>query len=211
VTLESRFHDVITTEEQFRAVIGSPTARTVAKELAYLDDFAQTFIARSPFVLIASSDADGRIDVSPKGDPAGFVRILDDRTLAVPDRPGNRRADTFRNLLENDHVGLLFMVPGKQETLRVSGRAIIVRDACLRDTMAVGGKAPDFAIVVSVDQVFFQCAKCMVRSSLWQPEGWPPLEGLPSQAETIVSAAKLDISVAQMQAIIDDDREKRLY
>ena len=106
------------------------------------------------------------MDISPKGDPAGFVQVLDERTLAIPDRPGNRRADTFNNILQNDRVGLLFLIPGKQETLRVSGRAIIVRNLGLREQMAVGGKIPDFAIIITVDQAFFHCPKCMIRSHL---------------------------------------------
>lgn len=209
--LTSRFRDVVTTEEQFRAVMGYPAPRTVKKELTHLDEFCRVFIGRSPFVVISSCGADGRMDVSPRGDPPGFVQVLDEHTVAIPDRPGNRRADTFKNILEHDHVGLLFFVPGKQETLRVSGRAIVVRDAELRTTMAVGGKLPDFAIVVGVEQAFFQCAKCIVRSNLWNRDAWPALDGLPSQAETIVAAANLDISVSEMQAIIDDDRKARLY
>jgi PPOX class probable FMN-dependent enzyme len=209
--LSARFREVVTSEAQFRAVMGHPAPRTLDKELAYLDDFCRTFISRSPFVVISSCDAEGRMDVSPRGDPAGFVRVLDEHTLAIPDRPGNRRADTFKNILQNEHVGLLFMIPGKHETLRVSGRAIVVRDADLRETMAVGGRLPDFAIVVAVEQAFFQCAKCMIRSNMWNTKAWPPLAGLPSQAETIVAAARLDISVDEMQAIIDKDRETRLY
>lgn len=209
--LKSRFREVITSEAQFRAVMGFPAPRTLKKELSTLDEFCLAFIGRSPFVVISSCDAEGRMDVSPRGDPPGFVQVLDRRTLAIPDRPGNRRADTFKNLLENDHLGLLFFVPGKQETLRVSGRAIIVRDADLRALMAIGGKPPDFAIVVAVEQAFFQCAKCVIRSNLWNTTAWPSLSGLPDQAETIVAAAKLDISVSEMQAIIDEDRETRLY
>ena len=209
--VNSGFKDIITSEEQFRAVMGYPAPRTLRKELSYLDEFCRTFIARSPFVVISSCDADGRMDVGPRGDPPGFVQVLDEHTLAIPDRPGNRRADTFKNILQNDHVGLLFFIPGKQETLRVSGRASIVRDTELRTTMEVSGKPPDFAIVVAVEQAFFQCAKCIIRSNLWNKEAWPALTGLPSQAETIVAAAKLDISVQEMQAIIDEDRKTRLY
>jgi uncharacterized protein len=209
--LRSRFQDVIQSEAEFRAVMGYPAPRTLEKELSYLDDFCRTFISRSPFVVISSCDAAGRMDISPRGDPPGFVRVLDPRTLVIPDRPGNRRADTFRNLLENDHVGLLFFVPGKQETLRVSGHAVIVRDAEVRAAMAIDGKAPDFAIAVAVEQAFFQCAKCIIRSGLWRPDAWPSVNGLPSQAETIVAAAKLDMSVDEMQAIIDDDQRTRLY
>lgn len=209
--LRSRFSEVVASEEQLRAVMGEPIPAVMRKELAALDAHARAFIASSPFVLIGTSGADGRLDVSPKGDPPGFVQVLDDATLAIPDRPGNRRADTFTNLLANDRIALFFVVPGKQETLRVGGRAVIVRDAALRDRMAVRGKAPDFAIVVAIDQMFFHCAKCVIRSNLWKPEAWPSAAGLPSLAEALVSAAKLDITVKEQQTMIDEDEAKNLY
>ena len=209
--LQSRFCDVIRTEEELRAVMGNPSALVTRKELNELDSHAREFIGRSPFLLIGTSGADGRIDMSPKGDPPGFVHVLDEKTLAIPDRLGNRRADTFSNLLVNDQIGLIFLIPGKQETLRISGRAIIVRDPSIREEMAVGGKLPEFAIVVEVDQMFFHCAKCMIRSNLWKPECWPTLSGLPSLAETMVSAGRLHQSVQEMQAIVDNDALTRLY
>ena len=207
----ARFNDLVGSEEQFRAVMGNPMPPVVKKEIAYIDANCRTFIAKCPFVVIASSDGEGRMDISPKGDPEGFVQVLDERTLAIPDRPGNRRADTFKNILQNDRVGLLFLIPGKQETLRVSGRAIIVRDLSLREQMAVGGKIPDFAIVVTVDQAFFHCPKCMIRSHLWSPETWPDKTGLPSLAEAVVAAGKLDVSVEYVQEMIDHDAKTRLY
>ena len=151
------------------------------------------------------------MDISPKGDPAGFVRVLDDHTLAIPDRPGNRRADTFHNILQNPHVGLIFMIPGKKETLRVSGSAKIVRDEGLRHSMAMRGKAPDLALAVHVEEAFFHCAKCIVRSKLWTPDDWPSLDGLPSLAETMIDAAKIDSPVQAVQAIIEEDEKDRLY
>jgi len=151
------------------------------------------------------------MDISPKGDPPGFVQVLDERTLVIPDRPGNRRGDTFKNILQNDRVGLFFLIPGKQETLRVSGRAMIVRDLSLREQMAVGGKNPDFAIVVTVEQAFFHCPKCMIRSHLWTSETWPDQTGLPSLAEAVVAAGKLDVSVEHVQEMIDHDAKTRLY
>ena len=209
--LQARFKEVITTEEQLRAVLGSPWAGVVNKEIQTLDAHAKTFIGRSSFLIIGTADADGQIDLSPKGDPPGFVQVLDDKTLAIPDRLGNRRADTFRNLLANDRIGLIFFIPGKQETLRVSGRALIVRDEAVRAPLAVRGKLPEFAIVVTVEQMFFHCAKCVIRSKLWQPDAWPDLAGLPSLAETMVSAGKLDLSVVEMQAGIDHDAATRFY
>lgn len=209
--LRSRFSEVVTTEEQFRAVMGEPPPSVIAKEISSLDSHARAFIARSPFLVIGSCGADGRLAISPKGDPPGFVQVLDESTLAIPERLGNRRADTFRNLLSNDRVGLIFLIPGKQETLRIGGRAIIVRDESLRGRMALRGKLPDFAIVVEVDQMFFHCAKCVIRSGLWQPERWPELAELPSLAETMVSAGKLQRTVAEQQALIDKDADTRLY
>jgi uncharacterized protein len=211
VDLSTRFADVVMSEGQFRAVMGDISVRAARKEIAFLDGHCRAFIARSPFVLVSSSDADGRMDVSPKGDPPGFVQVLDDRTLAIPDRLGNRRADTFKNVLQRDAVGLLFLVPGKRETLRVSGRAIIVRDRALRESMVVSGKLPDFALVVGVEQVMFHCAKCMIRSNLWNPAAWPELNGLPSMAEALVAAGKLDASVEEVNAIIEEDYVARLY
>ena len=209
--LQSRFREVVTTEEHFRSVMGHPSALVTRKELNELDSHAREFIGRAPFLLIGTSGADGRIDMSPKGDPPGFVHVLDEKTLAIPDRLGNRRADTFMNLLVNDQIGLIFFIPGKQETLRVSGRAIIVRDLSVRERMMVGDRLPEFAIIVAVDQMFFHCAKCIIRSSLWKPESWPALTGLPSLAETMVSAGKLRESVQEMQAIVDKDATTRLY
>ncbi len=209
--LRSRFLDVVQSEADLRSVIGEPTPLVIQKELNELDTHARQFIEKSPFLIVATSGADGKLDASPKGDPAGFVRVLDAKTLAIPDRPGNRRADTFRNLIANDRIGLIFLIPGKQETLRVSGRAIIVRDFSIREQLKVKDKLPDLAIIVAVDQMFFHCAKCMIRSGLWAPESWPAASGLATLAETLVSAAKPDESVQQLQARIDQDAVTNLY
>jgi PPOX class probable FMN-dependent enzyme len=205
------FAEIITSEHELRAVMGEPMPRSVQKEISYLDKNCLAFIAKSPFVLVASCDAQGRLDVSPKGDPAGFVQVLDERTLAIPDRPGNQRADTFSNVLQNPRVGLLFLIPGKQETLRVNGRAVIVRDLAVRERMAVRGKAPQLALVVSVEEAFIHCTKCMLRSHLWEREFWPDPAGVPSQARFLVDHAKLPESVEQVQASLDETRKTRLY
>jgi uncharacterized protein len=206
------FRDVISSVEGLEAVLGRPGPRVLAKVTDRIDGLGRAFIARSPFVLVASSDGEGNFDVSPKGDPPGFVRVLDDgRALAIPERPGNRRADTFRNVLRNPRVGLIFLVPGKAETLRVSGTASVVRDAALRERMAVDGKAPELALVVSVREAFVHCTKCVVRSGLWEPGRWPPLDGVPSLAEMMVAHGRLADSVPEMQAVIDNDAATRLY
>jgi PPOX class probable FMN-dependent enzyme len=206
-----QFKDVVTDPDQFRALMGEPPPPCVAKTIATLDRHCRTFIGRSPFVLIASANARGQMDISPKGDAPGFVRVLDDKTLAVPDRPGNRRADTFTNILQNPRVGLIFLIPGKSETLRISGSASIVRDADLRASMAARGKTPDFALVLDVEEAFFHCSKCIVRSNLWTPQAWPELDGLPSLAQTMVDAAALPMPVDALQAIITQDEAERLY
>ncbi len=207
----NRFSDVIASPEALEAVLGRPNERVAAKVIDSLDIHCRRFIARSPFVLVGSSDAAGNIDVSPKGDPPGFVRVLDDKTLAVPERPGNRRADTFRNVLQTPRVGLIFLIPGKRETLRVSGEAMIVRDADLRQSLAVNGRVPELALVVQVREAFFHCAKCMIRAGLWEPAKWPSLEGLPTLAEAAIAHAKLSHTVEQIQGFIDIDERTRLY
>ena len=207
----AHFNDVIETREQFRSIMGEPSDKVTRKSLSALDKHCGVFIGRAPFMLIASSDAQGNTDVSPKGDPVGFVKIIDKTTLAIPDRLGNRRADTIENILQNPNVGLIFLIPGKTETLRVSGTAQVVRDRDLCDSMAVKDKSPDFAIVVSVKEAFFHCSKCMIRSKLWQTDHWPNLDGLPRLAETMVDAGKLELSESEMHEIVVNDELARLY
>jgi hypothetical protein len=179
--------------------------------VSVLDDHCRAFIAKSPFVLLASSDQMGNIDVSPKGDPAGFVKVLDDKTLVLPDRPGNRRADSLTNILQDDRVGLLFLIPGKRETLRVNGRAKIVRDTWVRQELAVQDKLPDLAVVVTVEEAFMHCAKSLIRSHLWEPESWPDLDGIASLAQVLVDHANLTCSVDEFQEIIDHSYRNTLY
>jgi uncharacterized protein len=202
--------EVLSTEDEIEAAIGKPAPRMLAKVVDSLDDICRAFIARSPFVVVASSDSKGRLDVSPKGDLPGFVQILDGRTIAIPERPGNRRADTFRNVLQNPRVGLMFIVPGKGETLRVSGTACVVRDAWLRERMAVAGRLPELALVVKVEEAFIHCTKCMVRSRMWQPDTWNAA-GLASAVEALVVHSRLDMTVAELQSLYENDLRTRLY
>ena len=207
-----KFNDIVRSEADLRALMGGPVAPPVVeKTLSALDRHCLAFIERSPFVLIASSNAEGRMDISPKGDAPGFVRVLDEHTLAIPDRPGNQRFDTFRNLFESPRVGLIFLIPGKRETLRISGKAEVVRDSELLTTLAANGRVPALAIAVRVDEAFFHCAKCIIRSHLWQPEQWPPLEGLPTLAQAMKDAASIPAPVEVVEGIIREDEEKRLY
>jgi hypothetical protein len=162
-----RFDEIVTNEADLRKIVGPPNRWFTSKVLQRLDRRCQDFIAASPFVVIGSGDPLGMVDLSPKGDRAGFVRCLDDRTLAIPDRQGNRRVDTLSNVLQNPGVGLIFFVPGQRETLRVGGRAIVVRDREIRGAMTERGRVPDLAMVVEVERAFFHCGKCITRSKLW--------------------------------------------
>ncbi len=180
----TRFNEVITSEEQLRDIFGWPAERAVKKELQQLDKHCRAIIEKSPFVLFASSDGT-RCDVSPKGDAPGFVQVLDDKTVAIPDLPGNSRLDTLSNFIANPQVGMLFLVPGMNETLRINGRVTLVRDADLLESMSVGGKLPKLAIVVHVEEVFTHCPKAFIRSSLWNNETWSDRSEIASYAEIL--------------------------
>lgn len=209
--MDGRFEEVITSRERLREIIQLPSHLVARKAIDHIDDICRRFIAASPFVMVATRGADGRLDLSPKGDPAGFVTVLDDHTLAIPDRYGNNRLDTFENLLNHAEVGLFFIIPGNNDTLRVSGKGQIVIDRPLQDKLAVNGKAPTLVLIVTVEEAFTHCPKCMVRSKLWKPQEWPDRTNVPTLAEAMVAHAKLSESVAEMQAIIDNDGATRLY
>jgi PPOX class probable FMN-dependent enzyme len=206
------FHDVVTSEDDLRTLIGVPSAIAIAKQVHILDARCREFIAHSPFLLVATSDASGRCDVSPKGDAAGFVHVVDDLHLAIPDRPGNKRLDGMRNILANPRVGLLFLVPGRLETLRVNGRACIARDEELLERTAVQGKRPQVAIGVEVEEVFMHCGKASLRSHLWQPDRWPDISALsPAACMLLEHARPAGMTVEQMEHRLQDAYEKMLY
>jgi hypothetical protein len=206
------FTHLVTSERELRELIPPPTGRPVLKERRTLDEHCRALIARSPFVLIGTAGADGRCDVSPKGDVPGFVHVLDDRRLVIPDRPGNRRLDGMRAILENPHVGLLFLVPGKEETLRVNGRAVITRDPALLARFAVDGKTPLLALGVEVEECFMHCAKAFKRSRLWQPATWPDPSALPSLGQILFDQIKPDgTTAAAIDREIQEGYASRLY
>jgi PPOX class probable FMN-dependent enzyme len=200
----------ITSETELRELLGAPKPRAVTKERVLLHEMDREWLAASPFCLIATSDAAGNCDVSPKGDPAGFVHVIDDTTIAIPERPGNRRADGFHNILGNPHVGLIFLVPGRRETLRVNGRARLVRDAPFFDEMVVKGHRPIMALVVEIEQIFFHCAKAFMRSSLWQPETWDP-DVLPSHAHIVKSVQPTEESIEELERYYGPEYAEQLY
>ncbi|MEG3633136.1 pyridoxamine 5'-phosphate oxidase family protein [Micromonospora palythoicola] len=174
----------ITSAAELTDLLGTPGPRAVAKERTQLHERDRQWLAASPFCLVATAGADGTCDVSPKGDPAGFAHVLDERTIAIPERPGNKRADGYRNILTNPHVGLIFLIPGRTDTLRINGRARLLRDAPWFDAMVVKGHRPVLAVLVEIEQIFYHCAKAFLRSQLWQPETWPP-DPLPRRARLV--------------------------
>jgi len=206
------FRDAITSAEELRTLVGRPSELAIRKEIAHLDAHCRAFIARSPFVLIATAGANGRCDVSPKGDPPGFVHVLDEHRLVIPDRPGNKRLDGMQNLLENPHVGLLFLIPGLEETLRVNGRGWIIRDEEILARCAVQDKRPVLALGVYVEECFLHCAKAFKRSHLWQPDRWPDRTGLATPSQMLVDQARpADMTAAEMDRYLAESYAKRLY
>lgn len=175
----------IGSEQALRELYGHPGERAVAKEPPRLDAHCRAFIAHAPFLVMGTADADGRCDVSPKGDAPGFVQVLDDRRLAIPDRPGNNRLDGLRNVLDNPHVALIFFIPGREDTLRVNGRAAISRDEALLDRLAVEGKRPQTVLLVEVEQAFMHCPRAFKRAGLWDPQRWPDASAVASMQRMI--------------------------
>ena len=179
------FKDVVTSKQELRAIFGEPSERAVLKCRSSLDEHSRAFIGASPFVLLATSNAAGQCDVSPKGDAPGFVLVLDDTHLVVPDRPGNNRTDGMTNILENPHIGMIFLVPGRGDTLRVNGRASIIRDQEILARLSVRGKLPKVALGVEVEEAYLHCPKAFLRSSLWDPSTWVDPQKLPSFAQML--------------------------
>ena len=194
-----------------RAAIGEPSELVQSKILRCLDTHCRAFIERAPFVVVATIGADGRADVSPRGDPAGFVRTVDDRTLAIPERPGNKLIDSLRNVVDTGAVGLLFLVPGVGETLRVNGTAYVSDDAELLASLAVNGRTPRLAIVVEIEEAFLHCAKAFIRSRLWDPAMQIDRKELPTLARMIHDQLALQQPVEELDAYVEDSYRTTLY
>jgi uncharacterized protein len=204
----------ITTEDELRAVIGGfPQTRAATKVHARLHPLEVEWLRLSPFCVIATSDLAGNCDASPKGDPAGrLIHVLDPGTVAIGERPGNKRSDGYLNLLSNPHVGILSLIPGRRDTLRINGRATLVRDAPFFDDLTVRGSRPVLAMIVQIDQVFSHCAKAFMRSHLWDPETWPAEDALPSVAELCKLIQDPAESLEELQAhYAPENYEKKLY
>ncbi len=200
----------VSSEAELRDLLGEPAARSVTKERPRLHQRDREWLAASPFCLIATADDGGRCDVSPKGDPPGFTYLIDDRTIAIPDRPGNRRADGFRNVLANPYAGTIYLVPGRTETLRINGRARLLRDAPFFDEMIVKGHRPRLALVIDIETIFFHCAKAFMRSKLWRPETWHP-DALPPHATIVKDVQDTAETLEELQRHYGPSYEDLLY
>ena len=203
--------EVITDRTRLRELLPEYDGPFIFKVANCVTELARRYIAASPFIVIATIGKDGRIDVSPKGDPPGFVEVFDDYTLIIPDRLGNHRLDSFENLLFNPSIAIIFFIPGNTETLRISGSARIVRDLAIQERHAVNGKPPELALVVEVSEAFMHCSKAFVRSRMWKPAQWPDRKGVPSLAEWAADISKPVDTIAQLQQHADDDVRDRLY
>jgi PPOX class probable FMN-dependent enzyme len=202
----------ITSADDLRELIGAPEAPALKKQIDILDEHCRQFIALSPLLFIASSNREGFCDVSPKGDSPGFVRVLSDTLLAIPERAGNRRTDTMRNILENPHVGLIFVIPGVREALRVNGVAGIYRDPELLEAMAVQGKVPLVAIGVEAREVFLHCGRALVRAHVWEADTWPAPEARPSAAQIFADHIRLPgVTREVAERVLEEGYTKALY
>lgn len=197
--------DALARADQLRELYPRPSPHALRKETDRLTEETRALIGCSPLVFIGSADADGRADVTPRGGPAGFVSVLDERTLAIPDATGNKRLDTLHNVLETGRVGLLFLVPGRPTTLRVNGRACVSARPELLARLTPVGRPPVTAIVVEVEQVYPHCPKSLMRANAWQPERWPPADAQPTSAQ--VTLAQLDLPGLTIDQVEEAERE----
>lgn len=202
--------NTISNPQQLRDTYGEPGDLARRKELSRLDPHCRRFIQASPFLVIATADDNGKCDASPRGDAPGFVAIVDDHTLIIPDRPGNRRTDTLSNILSTAQVGLIFFVPGMNETLRINGSATITTDMALLEPLAVRGKVPISGIVVNVEEAFLHCAKALIRSNLWNPEKHIERSSFPSLGRMIADQVE-GVDAEAAEQVVQESIEKRLY
>ncbi|WP_169978483.1 MSMEG_1061 family FMN-dependent PPOX-type flavoprotein [Tautonia rosea] len=207
------FKNRVTSAEELAEVIGSPSELVIKKQLSELDGHMSRFIAESPFVLIGTVGRDGSCDVSPRGDaPGSLAAVRDARTLLIPERRGNRRADSLRNIIETGRAALLFLIPGVGETLRVNGRACVIRDEEVLAPLAVEGKTPLVGVVIEVDECFFQCAKALIRSKLWEPSATGRKSSVPTLAEILVDQTRIEgQTVGSLSEAIETSYKNHLY
>ncbi|HWD80418.1 MAG TPA: pyridoxamine 5'-phosphate oxidase family protein [Kribbella sp.] len=200
----------ITSYDELREVVPQPLAAAAGKTRKELHELDRQWLAASPFVLIATSDAQGNCDVSPKGDPAGFTKIFDSSTIAIPERAGNRRVDGFTNIVSNPHVGLIYFIPGRGDTLRINGRARIIKEAPFFDDMVVKGNRPQLALLIEIDEIFHHCSKAFLRSKLWKPETWEP-DAIPSRPRIAKALERQDADLAELEEYYGTAYEEKIY
>ncbi len=196
---------------ELKAILGEEFPSQTAKIINHIDSHCRAWIERCPFIVVSSANSAGAMDTSPKGDPPGFVKVLDEHTLAIPDRIGNHRGDTFMNVLENPNVGIVFIIPKRREVVRVSGLGRIVKDPELLQDMAVHGKLPDLALLVNVREAFFHCGKSMIRSGMWEPDRWGSIDGLPTYAQALKDHGKLSDPLSDLERRMAYNESDRLY
>lgn len=202
----------VETEEELRSIIGYPSELVKRKVISFLDHHCCDFIARSPFLVISTADKFGNCDVSPRGDMPGFVLVYDKKHIIIPERPGNKRIDTLRNIITNPKAGLLFLIPGLGETLRVNGRASLIKDEEILNKLAVKGKRPLIGICVEVEECFIHCAKAMKRSGIWEKETWRDKETLPSASKILLAHTKItDLTEEKLEKSLLEDYKNELY
>lgn len=198
----------VSTDDELRAIVGHPHPDVANKVRDRLSQVQQNWLAHSPLGFVATTGADGRVDVSPKGDPPGFVHIIDDATIAIPERPGNKRVDGYLNVLERPKVGTLFVIPGRGDTLRINGSARIMADADYFDAMVVQGKRPLLALEIDIEEVFFHCAKAFLRSDAWLPQTWDPT-AVPSVAQ-LAAAMRKEWTEAQLEEYYAEENMRKI-
>jgi len=198
----------VSTAEELRAIVGHPVPAVANKVRSRLSDAQMNWLSHSPLGFVATTDADGRVDVSPKGDPPGFVHILDDTTIAIPERPGNKRVDGFLNVLQRPQVGTVFVIPGRGDTLRINGTARVLADADYFEDMAVDGKRPILALEIAVQEAFFHCPRAFLRSDAWDPETWDPT-AVPTIAR-LAKAIKPDMSDEELDSYYGEESMRKL-
>jgi uncharacterized protein len=213
--MNTRFKEIISTMEQFeefRTELGTPSQRAQNKVIHFIDQHCREFISKSPFLSMATSNFHGECDVSPRGDAPGFVIVLDDQHLFIPERPGNRRMDSMQNIMTNPNIGLLFFIPGLGETLRVNGKAYLTRDPELLKKSAANGKTPQFGIGVEVKECYAHCAKAFIRSGIWRPETWADKGKLPSVPQMLVDHCRIpNVTAEQVENELNEGYVNRLY
>ncbi|MFK7939863.1 MAG: MSMEG_1061 family FMN-dependent PPOX-type flavoprotein [Roseovarius sp.] len=203
--------DTVTQVDQLYDGARQPYVSQEQKIIDHIDSHCRVWIEHSTFLTMATVDAAGHMDVSPKGDPAGFVKVLDDKTLAIPDRPGNHRYDGFRNIMETGRIGLVFLVPNRNEVVRVNGHATVVRDMEIRRQLTIKDRIPDYAVIVHVEEAFYHCGKAIIRSKLWHPDQLGPVDALPTYAQALMDMGQLDDDPDDLAKRLKHNDEKRLY